>query len=214
MLTVVGHLELIRLFDFYLGVAFLLSTYRRIGQYRAIGGLALAVPGRWPRLLDLIHQHRTIFLTWSLLLPSALALGLWALQLLASRLVWHEATLHVADLADLWLAWPFLLVVGAGMVAVDTYGILVVGQVDKDLMEKYFDQAEYWLRAWQAPVVRFFTLGWINPRQMVAVEVRKALVEASRLINTTMWWVSMQTGLRLAFGLALWLTYAWSRGAW
>jgi hypothetical protein len=43
---------------------------------------------------------------------------------------------------------------------------------------------------------------------MVAVEVRKALIEASKLINSTFWWVSIQTGLRVAFGLALWLTYA------
>ena len=40
------------------------------------------------------------------------------------------------------------------------------------MLEKYFDQAEYWLRPWTAPVVRVFTFGYINPRQMVATEVR------------------------------------------
>jgi hypothetical protein len=57
-------------------------------------------------------------------------------------------------------------------------------------------------------VVKFFTLGFINPRQMVAVEVRKALIDASRLINSTFWWIAIQASLRVAFGLAIWLTYA------
>ncbi len=43
---------------------------------------------------------------------------------------------------------------------------------------------------------------------MVAVEVRAALVSASRLINYTLWWVSIQTGLRMAYGLSLWGTWA------
>src|SRR5439155_1234490 len=105
------NLDLIRFFDFYLAVIFLLSTYRRVGQYRAVAGLALRAPGRWPR-------------------------------------------------------------------------------------------------SWQAPVVHFFTLGRISPRQMVAAEVQKALLEASTLINSSMWWVTAQMGLRIAFGLALWVTYA------
>jgi len=46
---------------------------------------------------------------------------------------------------------------------------------------------------------------------MVSVEVQKALIEASKLINTTFWWVSAQTGLRVAFGLALWVIYAWNQ---
>jgi hypothetical protein len=47
---------------------------------------------------------------------------------------------------------------------------------------------------------------------MVAVEVKKSLTEASRLLNNTLWWVSMQLGLRVAFGLSIWLTWAAVRG--
>ena len=43
-------------------------------------------------------------------------------------------------------------------------------------------------------------------------EVRKALIEASKLLNATLWWVSIQVGLRIAYGLALWLSFA-LRGA-
>ena len=72
--------------------------------------------------------------------------------------------------------------------------------------------AEFWLRSRTATVVRVFTLGYVNPRHLVAIEVQKALVEASRLLNTTLWWMAVQTTLRLLFGLSLWLTYAFSGG--
>jgi hypothetical protein len=101
---------------------------------------------------------------------------------------------------------------GLAMFAVDLYGIVVVGGFDRAQMEQYFDQAEYWLRSRAATVVHIFTLGFINPRRMVATEVRKALVAASELLNTTLWWVSLQVSLRLAFGLSLWLTWALIRG--
>jgi hypothetical protein len=203
------NLNLIHLLDFYLMLAFLVSTYLRFRQYRAIVGLAVAVPGRWPRLFQLVRQHRTIFLTWSTALPGMLALALCLLNTLACRLVWPHAKLTVDQLDGLWLAVPVIAVLGAAMLCVDVYATLNVGAVDRRLLEKYFDQAEYWLRSWVAPVVRVFTLGYVNPRQMVAVEVRTALEAASRLLNSTLWWVSLQVSLRLAFGLSLWLTYAW-----
>jgi hypothetical protein len=202
------NLDLIHFFDFYLAVVFLASTYRRIGQYRAVAALAVAVPGRWPRLLQLLNQHRTILLTWSFALPTLLAFGLTALQWLASLYFWHQASLTVGEVMDKPWAWPFLATFGAAMVGVDLYCTVVVGEVDRAATEKYFDQAEYWLKSWKAPVVQFFTLGRINPRNMVSVEVQKALVEASRLINSSLWWVTAQLGLRIAFGLSMWLTYA------
>jgi hypothetical protein len=203
-----ADLNLIRLFDFYLAAMFLVSTTVRINQYRAIGGLVGAFPGRWPRLLALVKQHRTIFLTWATLLPAVLALVLCVIHAFACRLIWPHAELTAADVAAHWLSLIVVVVLGAAMIGFDWYGTFTVGQIDRELMQKYFDQAEYWLKPWTAPVVRFFTLGYVNPRQMVAVEVRKALVEASKLINYTFWWVSVQTGLRVAFGLAVWLTYA------
>jgi hypothetical protein len=201
-------LDLIHLFEFYLAVAFLISTVVRVNQYRSIIGLVGAVPGRWPQLFRLVKKHTTIFLTWTTVLPGVLALTLLAIHTLACRLVWPHANLTVSLLGSNWPAIPVVLLLGGCMLGVDWYVTFTFGKIDRDLMQKYFDQAEYWLRSWTAPVVRVFTLGYVNPRQMVAVEVRKALVEASRLINSTFWWMSLQVGLRVAFGLSLWLTYA------
>jgi hypothetical protein len=206
----VADLNLIRVFDFYLALAFMVSTALRIHQYRAILGLVRAVPSRWPRLFELVKQHRNIFLTWATAVPAVLAFVLSAAHMLACRVLWPHANLTLADLAHDWMALPVVVTAGLAMVSVDLYATFQVGEVDRKLLEKYFDQAEYWLRSWVAPVVHVFTLGYINPRKMVAVEVRKALIDVSRLLNSTLWWVSGQVGLRIVFGLSLWLTFAWS----
>jgi hypothetical protein len=203
-------LNLIRFFDFYLALAFVASTAMRLRQYEAVVHLVRAVPQRWPNLLRLVREHHGIFLTWATLLPAALALGLYLLHTLACRLIWPHATLTVYALFELRPAVPVVLLLGIAMLAVDVYATFRVGQVDRLLLERSFDQAEYWLRSWVAPVVHVFTLGYINPRRMVAVEVRKALLDASRLLNSTLWWVSGQVGLRIAFGLSVWLSYAFS----
>lgn len=206
-------LNLIHFLDFYFMVLFLAGTMRRWGQYQNIGNLAISGPGRWPKLLRLIRDHRTIFMTWATVAPALLALGLSIIQLIASRMVWPDAGrppsgLTIASLIEHWGALPFVLPLGLAMVGFDLYSLLRVADVPRTEMEKYFDQAEYWLRSKTAHVVHIFTLGHINPRRMVAEEVRKSLIDASNLLNTTLWWVNVQMGLRFSFGLSLWLTWA------
>jgi hypothetical protein len=208
-------LNLIHLFDFYLATTFLLSTANRVRQYAAVLALVRSLPSRWPRLLAVVKQHRSVFLTWETIAPAALALVLMIVQTLASRLLWPDAGrpphgLTVGRLLEHPLAVPFVAALGLGMLAVDVYFILVVGEVDRPEVEKYLDQAEFWLRSWAAPVLRTVTFGFVNPRRMVGVEVQKALVSASQMLNVTLWWVVLQTALRIGYGLSLWLTYALS----
>jgi hypothetical protein len=206
-------LSLIHFLDFYFMLLFMAGTVRRVEQYQNIGKLVLSGPGRWPRLLRLVQEHRTLFMTWATLAPALLALGLSVVQLIASRMVWPDAGripggLTAGSLAPHWLALVFVVPLGLAMFAFDFYTLVRVGAIPRAEMEKYFDQAEYWLRSKTAHVVHVVTLGYINPRKMVAEEVRKALKDASNLLNSTLWWVSVQTGLRFSFGLSLWLTWA------
>ena len=90
------------------------------------------------------------------------------------------------------------------------YFLIRVGSFDRAELEKYFDQAEYWLNSATAHVVKVFTFGYVNPRRMVADEVRKALVAAGNLLNTSLWWWNVQIALRFCFGLSLWLTWAFT----
>jgi hypothetical protein len=179
-----------------------------------MAGLVLKGPGRWPHLFKVVKEHRTVFMTWATILPGLLALTLSVVQLLASRWVWPDAGLKLGDLnrGELWPAVVAISLVGLAMVALDFYSIVVVTRVDRAELNQYFDKAEYWLRSHTAHVVRFVTLGFINPRMIVHSEVRKSLIDASRALNSTLWWVSLQIGLRMAFGLAIWLTWAAIRG--
>ena len=206
-MTGLANLNLIRFLDFYFMLMFLVGTFRRVGQYREVGRMVLTGPGRWPRVLELVRQHKTIFLTWATVVPGLLALALSVVQLIASRQIWPQATLTVGELTELGVAPVLLAPLGLLMIAVDVYGAAAVGTFDRHEMERYFDQAEYWLRSHTAHVVRIVTLGYVNPRQMVDVEVRKALVEASQLLKVNLWWITVQVGLRVAFGLALWGTW-------
>src|SRR5262245_40908367 len=131
------QLNLIRLFDFYLALIFVISTVARIRQYRAILALVRRVPGRWPRLFNLVKQNRIIFLTRGTFLPALLALGLVIINTLACRLVWDHAHLTLTHLFELWPAIPVVGLLGAAMVGMDVYATWTVGEVDRGQMEKY-----------------------------------------------------------------------------
>jgi hypothetical protein len=202
-----SRLNLIHFLDFYFMLMFAVGTLRRLGQYQEVLGLVVKGPMRWPRLLELVKAHRTLLFTWATVLPALLALLLSIIQLIASRELWPQANLTPAEIGERWAALILVVPLGLAMIGVDAYSVAAIGQFDRMEMEKYFDQAEYWLRSRTAHVVRIFTLGYINPRQMVGVEVRKALVDASKLLQVGLWWVTVQVGLRVAFGLALWGTW-------
>jgi hypothetical protein len=201
-------LRLIHLFNVYLVLIFLVSLFRRVRQYRAILGLVGSFPGRWPRVLQLVHQHLSIFLTWTTVRPLAVLLALMVIQGLASLLFFNYAGLTFRNLPDAGIGSPILGILALAMVLYDVFSAWRVGVVDRTAVERNLDQAEYWLASWAGPVVRVFTLGWINPRRQVGDEVRKALVNASRSASGAFNWLALQTGLRFFFGLALWITSA------
>ena len=199
--------NLIDVLNFYLILTFVVGTAVRVRNYRAVLGVILTVNQRWPNLVELAKQHRTVFLRWPTLLPIGLTLALMLGNLLASRVVWSEA---LVTLADLWQHWWALLLVsltGGLMVFFDCKAIFSFGHFDRAALESDLEKAEHWLQSWQATAVRVFTFGLINPRQVVNDQVLESLVKASLVVNGQMWRWSRQIALRLAFGLALWLTW-------
>jgi hypothetical protein len=208
-MSLLQNLNLIHLFGFYLAIMFVAGTYRRFEFYRAIGGIMVSAPSRWPRLLKVMKEHRTIFLTWSTFRPMLLALLLCILHLIASRVVWPRAHLTAVHVFDSWLIPPILIATMIPMIGVDVYFLIRVGRIDRPETEKYLDMAESWLTGWKATAVRVFTFGRIDPRRRVSEEVEKALTAISNILNRNFYWMSLQVGLRVVFGLALWLTWAW-----
>lgn len=201
------RLNLIHLFTFYLAAAFALSTLRRLRQYHDIVHLALSAPGRWPRVMKQIQGHWWMFLTWATLRPAAIAMLMLGAQTVCSRLLWPSANLTIDDL--LHERWMLALVILAAiaMLSLDIYFILAVGGLDRKVAEKYLDEAEHWLTSWKSPLIATLTFGYISPRRIVAVEVKKAVEEGRGMLQSTLWWWAAQAGLRIVFGLTLWISW-------
>ncbi|HKI36641.1 MAG TPA: hypothetical protein VKA46_32600 [Gemmataceae bacterium] len=206
--TPLGTLNLIDVLTYYLILSFVVGTAVRLRNYRAIGGFIYRFPERWPKLLGLVKHYRAIFLRWPTLLPIGLTLALTLANMIASRLVWSHATVSVEDL---WGRWIALLAVttSAGLMGfLDCRAMFFFGRFNRAALEADLDRAEHWLQTWKAPALRVLTFGLINPRKLVNEQLRQALVDASLAVNGQMWRWSLQIGMRLAFGLALWSTWA------
>jgi hypothetical protein len=201
-------LNLIDVLNYYLILAFVVGTVVRIRNYRAILGVIFMFSNRWPKLLVLAKRYRLVFLRWPTLLPLGLTLVLLLGNTLASYFVWSQAKVTFDDLWQHWLALLAVTISGGLMVFLDCKAIFSVGRFDRAALEIDLDKAEHWLQSWQAPAVRFVTFGLINPRKIVNEQVREALVKASLIVNGQMWRWSLQIGMRLAFGLTLWITWA------
>lgn len=200
-------LNLIRIFDFYVTMMFLISFLRRWRVYWDAIRILVAVRGRWPKLIQRLGDHKSLILNWSFFRPAVLALFVTLVQLICSRILFPQATLTSDHLQKEWWLVPILLVPMVPMLAVDIYFILRVGRFDHGETVKYFDQAERWL-GWKGPLVRVLTLGIVNPTRMVDEEVKKSLAEMQTTLASSLWWVIGQTSLRFAFGLTIWTVWA------
>ncbi len=200
-------LNLIRLFDFYLALMFLMSLMRRWPVYFEALRLLWQVRGRWPKLMRRLSQHRSLLLNWAFFRPVIAALALMGLQLLASRLIWPQAQLTVRHLQTEWWLVPILIIAALPMLAVDTYFLIRVGRFDYEETARYMTLAEDWL-GWKGTVVRVVTLGLVNPHHLVDEELRKSLFVARHTFSSALWWVCIQSTCRIFFGLTLWTLWA------
>ena len=196
--------NLIRVFDFYLAAMFVLSLSRRYVVYWDTVNLVLSLRSRYPKLVAKLNAHRNVFLTVDVLRPMAVALGLMALQMLLSRVVYPKAAITVGGVAEVGWRIASLVCSTLPMLAVDCYFLVRVARFDRAAAEEYLTLAEHWLNSWKAPAVRAFTFGYIDPRRIVDAEVRKGLTQLSLTAGRTAWWIALQVGCRVACGLTIW----------
>ena len=204
-------LNLIRVFDFYVTLMFVISLVRRWDVYVNAIRILISVRGRWPKLISRLAEHRSLILNYSFFRPAFLAMGLTIVQLVASRIIFPQAMLTGEQLQAEWWWVPLILLPMVPMIAVDVYFVVRVGKFDHDETVKYFDQAETWLGFLEKArsSARHATLGIVNPcKSMVDEEVKKNLTEYQSTLRASLWWVSVQIGLRLTFGLTLWCVWA------
>jgi len=203
-------LNLLDVFNYYLILGFLVSTGVNLRRYWAMVGLMCGFPNRWPKLLELVKKHRTIFLGWPTLLAIGLAFLLMLSNSLAIRLIWVQASVTFDELWGRWLPLVAVLVSAGLMFFLDCKAICSVACFDRAALEENLDKAESWMKSWAAPALRLVTFGFINPRKVVSVEVQGALANANWIMTGGMWRLSLRTGMQLVAGLSLWLTWAFA----
>jgi hypothetical protein len=199
-------LNLIRLFDLYLMLMMLISLWRRWRVYADAGRLGWSTFTKRKRLLGRLGGQFQLLLTRSVVVPFALVVVLTVVQWVCSRLIWPQA---VVPLEEVWgHVWKLLLVVAAlvPMVSVDVYFLVKVGKLDRLSTEQYLDYAERWL-GWRGRAVRVVTAGVVNPSTMVDAEVKKSFEYLGQMASWAMWWTSVQSVLRVTFGLLVWLLW-------
>lgn len=200
--------NLIRVFDFYLAATLLISFVRRYPVYLDGVRVALALRGRWPKLVARLKDHHGVLVTSQVLVPTGVALALMTAQTVCSRLLWPDAAITVGEVAASgWMRLAVLAVL-VPMVLVDGYFLVRVGQFDRRETEQYLDRAEHWLSSWKTPVIRTVTLGYVDPERIVDAEVRKGLSQLGETVAWVMRWVAIQAGCRVAFGLTIWVLWA------
>ena len=116
--------NLLDVFNCYLIIAFIASTAVNVGRYRAILGVLYGFPGRWPKLLELVNRHRTVFFGWPTLLAIGLAFILMLSNSLAIRLIWTQAKVTFDQLWGLWLPLAAVLLAGGFMLFLDIKALI------------------------------------------------------------------------------------------
>lgn len=199
--------NLIDAFNYYLIIAFVVGTILRTRNYLAMTRLIYQSKHRWPKLRALAKADWAIFLRWSTVFPMAATLVLTIGNTWASHFVWTDARVTFQDLWSHSLAFIAVGVTAALMGFLDFKAVFLFAQVDRPTIEAILDRAEHWLVSWKAPAVRVLSLGFIHPRRIVGEQVHQALVDASVGIGGQLWYLSLQIVLRIALGLALWITW-------
>lgn len=203
-----AQVNLINLYSFYLAAMLVLGLMRRWSVYWDTIAILIAVRGRWPKLVERMMANKRAVLNRATLVPVALVFLLMLIQMAAARLVWPQAHLSVTALADpAWQLIPFAIALGP-MLAVDIYFLVSVGRFDRAETEKYFDQAERWSGSWRARAVKMVTFGRIDPDRQVQEGVEQGLAQLGKTVSWAMWWACVQLLCRMAFGLTIWLLWA------
>lgn len=203
-------INLIRLYDFYLLMMFVIGLLRRAGFYKDVVLVSIAAVLRQPNLVRRLGANRDVLMNWTTMRPIFFATLLLASQFVLSRLIWPDATLTGRDVSHSGWQSALLVALFLPMFAVDVYFLVRVGQIDRGLAHEHMARAEYWLAGWRGPAVRVVTFGYVNPRKMVDDQLRDGLVWFRGTMAWSMWWTTGQVGLRVLFGLAIWLLWAWS----
>lgn len=208
------YLLKINLLSFFLGyvtLLFLLSLVLRMRFYTAIYEIAQYVARSCPSVFRLIHEHWFLCVRDRFLWLVGVYGSIIGLYFFFSRIVWPQAYVSPADLAD----WSPAVLVGtliliALMVAIDLVLTLQTSVIDKDVIIRDLKSAEEWLGGRLYAVLNL--LGRWNPIKNYADSLTaECMLWLNVVFRGGMRMMILQTALRLLVGTSLFLTQAMLR---
>jgi hypothetical protein len=201
-------LNLIDAFNYYLIFVFLVGLGINFRKYRSLLGMVMSSPNRWPKLLELLKKHRTIFLGWPIMTMIGISFLMMVSNFIAIHFIWVQAQVSVAQIWTHKSVLLAVLILGSLMLFLDSRAAFRGSSFDRISVEKDLDKAESWLKSWMAPAVSIATFGFINPRKIVGVEVHRLLMEANWMMIGGLGRSSLRIAVQMSFGLSLWLSWA------
>lgn len=202
------RVNLLALYNLYLIIIFALSTAVRYRLYLQVIQLIVAFPQRWPKLGQLVLQHRWMFVNWQTLLPTLLTLLFTVIHSFVLYALLPHAVLTPLELRGHIGLVSVLVLLAVIMLLLDGFSIYAgSGDLITPELEKQLDQAEFWLSSRWATVVELFTFRKVRPRQIVAEQLQSALKTIAQAINWAMWYWAAQLLARFLLALTLWWSW-------
>lgn len=203
-----AKLNLLRLFEHYLLIVFLLSLAVRYQQYRSYLGFLWAVPEKWPSMYALIRKHTRVLLTWTMLIPAGIAFAIYAVHYVSLRWVWRESNVDLAQLSGHWEAALPLLLLGMAMLAFDLRSLLATSRVEFAEIEANLNKGEFALTSRTAKLVRFLSFRRLDASRIVEDRIADTMLSLRLVFLRQLRQQSFHTILRMAFGCLLWASWA------
>jgi hypothetical protein len=206
------HVNLLPLYNLYLIIIFALGTAVRYRLYIQVISLVLAFPSRWPKLGQLLLQHRWMLIGWRTLLPTVLTLLFTAIHSFVLYWLLPSAVLTPLELRH-HLGWAVLLAgLALAVILLDGFSLYVQNQnwVTPEL-QKQFDQAEFWLSSRWSTVIEWLSFKKVRPRQLVQEQLRAAMEAVAQTVNWALWYWAAQLLARALLALALWTAWFFLR---
>jgi hypothetical protein len=201
-----ADVNLIRLFDLYLVLMMCISLWRRWRVYADAVRLGWSTFRTRKKLLGRVGTQVRALFTRSVVIPLAVVAALTVVQWVCSRLIWPHAVVPLGVVGGTWWMVLLVLISMLPMIGVDVYFLVKVGKFDHTSTAEYLDYAERWL-GWRGRAVRVATAGVVNPTKIVDAEVKKSLEYLGQTASWAMWWTSVQSVLRVTFGLLVWVLW-------
>ena len=202
-------MDILTWYEYYLFLVVIVSIALRYHLLRDILLLARKFPERWPKLLQMLLEHKWSLINKVTIIPVSIAIVMALLHTVCNRWLWMASELKISELSYHPMLCIPLIVFSGWMLFLDIQVLSRATQFKKDELEQLLDRGEFALSTPVDWTVRLFTLGLISPTRVVEHKLEEALeLECDQIVTQMRGWY-LRTAVRVLFGTCCWITSAY-----